>query len=171
MTSTRYAATYERPLSWAGTDATGPGAKQRYYSSNTNHPDSGYAIRTATMSGSEYAESERMAAGDDGASMSSANSFTYANKHNGAGGPSTAPNSSHHLDSDGGAGGNGAGKYVCKVCEKRFTRPSALNVHSHMHTGEKPFDCPVCHRSFSVNSNLRRHMRTHTKAERAEYAS
>ena len=44
----------------------------------------------------------------------------------------------------------------CETCHKRFTRPSALAVHTHMHTGAKPFTCPVCQRAFSVNSNLRR---------------
>jgi hypothetical protein len=44
----------------------------------------------------------------------------------------------------------------CEVCRKKFTRPSALAVHSHMHTGAKPFGCVICFRSFSVNSNLRR---------------
>lgn len=28
-------------------------------------------------------------------------------------------------------------KHMCKICEKRFTRPSSLNTHMHSHTGEK----------------------------------
>ena len=50
-------------------------------------------------------------------------------------------------------------KHKCKVCDKRFTRPSSLQTHMYSHTGEKPFACNVegCGRHFSVVSNLRRH--------------
>ncbi|KAM7196090.1 cell wall integrity transcriptional regulator CAS5 [Rhypophila sp. PSN 637] len=54
-------------------------------------------------------------------------------------------------------------KHKCKVCEKRFTRPSSLQTHMYSHTGEKPFSCEVegCGRHFSVVSNLRRHRKVH----------
>ncbi|KAJ4290123.1 hypothetical protein N0V88_006630 [Collariella sp. IMI 366227] len=32
-------------------------------------------------------------------------------------------------------------KHKCKVCDKRFTRPSSLQTHMYSHTGEKPFPC------------------------------
>ncbi|KAI9803506.1 MAG: hypothetical protein M1825_001849 [Sarcosagium campestre] len=58
-------------------------------------------------------------------------------------------------------------KHKCKVCDKRFTRPSSLQTHMYSHTGEKPFACDVdgCSRHFSVVSNLRRHRKVH-KGER-----
>ncbi|KAI9803967.1 MAG: hypothetical protein M1833_000248 [Piccolia ochrophora] len=58
-------------------------------------------------------------------------------------------------------------KHKCKVCDKRFTRPSSLQTHMYSHTGEKPFACDVdgCGRHFSVVSNLRRHRKVH-KGER-----
>ncbi|KAL9045684.1 MAG: hypothetical protein Q9214_001313 [Letrouitia sp. 1 TL-2023] len=58
-------------------------------------------------------------------------------------------------------------KHKCKVCDKRFTRPSSLQTHMYSHTGEKPFACEVqgCGRHFSVVSNLRRHRKVH-KGER-----
>ncbi|KAI9753642.1 MAG: hypothetical protein M4579_005051 [Chaenotheca gracillima] len=58
-------------------------------------------------------------------------------------------------------------KHKCKVCDKRFTRPSSLQTHMYSHTGEKPFPCDVdgCGRHFSVVSNLRRHKKVH-KGER-----
>ncbi|KAF2278124.1 uncharacterized protein EI97DRAFT_245882 [Westerdykella ornata] len=54
-------------------------------------------------------------------------------------------------------------KHKCKVCDKRFTRPSSLQTHIYSHTGEKPFACEVkgCGRCFSVVSNLRRHQKVH----------
>ena len=54
-------------------------------------------------------------------------------------------------------------KHKCKICEKRFTRPSSLQTHMYSHTGEKPFACDHdgCGRHFSVVSNLRRHKKVH----------
>ncbi|MCJ1306398.1 hypothetical protein MMC25_000040 [Agyrium rufum] len=54
-------------------------------------------------------------------------------------------------------------KHKCKICSKRFTRPSSLQTHMYSHTGEKPFACEVdgCGRNFSVVSNLRRHRKVH----------
>ncbi|KAJ6161097.1 zinc finger protein [Penicillium chermesinum] len=54
-------------------------------------------------------------------------------------------------------------KHKCKVCDKRFTRPSSLQTHMYSHTGEKPYSCDVegCGRHFSVVSNLRRHKKVH----------
>lgn len=33
-------------------------------------------------------------------------------------------------------------KHKCKVCDKRFTRPSSLQTHMYSHTGEKRESCP-----------------------------
>lgn len=79
-------------------------------------------------------------------------------------------------------------KHKCKICDKRFTRPSSLQTHMYSHTGEKrkharksiessvhfvliiavAYACEVdgCGRHFSVVSNLRRHRKVH-KGERA----
>jgi len=63
-------------------------------------------------------------------------------------------------------------KHKCKICDKRFTRPSSLQTHMYSHTGEKPFACEVdgCGRHFSVVSNLRRHRKVH-KGEGVDHPS
>ncbi|KAL9631256.1 MAG: hypothetical protein Q9164_005993 [Protoblastenia rupestris] len=57
--------------------------------------------------------------------------------------------------------GQNSDRYVCQVCNKAFSRPSSLKIHSHSHTGEKPFICPHkgCGKAFSVRSNMKRHER------------
>ncbi|KAI0196869.1 hypothetical protein F4808DRAFT_452656 [Astrocystis sublimbata] len=64
-------------------------------------------------------------------------------------------------------------KHKCKVCDKRFTRPSSLQTHMYSHTGEKPFCCEVegCGRHFSVVSNLRRHRKVHKMEMKSEAES
>jgi len=64
-------------------------------------------------------------------------------------------------------------KHKCKVCDKRFTRPSSLQTHMYSHTGEKPFCCEVegCGRHFSVVSNLRRHRKVHKGEAMSEAGS
>lgn len=49
--------------------------------------------------------------------------------------------------------------HICHICGKDFNRPSALLLHSSVHTGERSNFCNVCGRSFSNLSNLRRHQR------------
>ena len=55
--------------------------------------------------------------------------------------------------------GQSQDRYVCQTCNKAFSRPSSLKIHSHSHTGEKPFKCPHagCGKAFSVRSNMKRH--------------
>jgi len=64
-------------------------------------------------------------------------------------------------------------KHKCKICDKRFTRPSSLQTHMYSHTGEKPFACEVegCGRHFSVVSNLRRHRKVHKNDGSSDHPS
>lgn len=50
-------------------------------------------------------------------------------------------------------------RYQCTICQKAFSRPSSLKIHTYSHTGEKPFKCKHegCGKYFSVRSNMKRH--------------
>lgn len=64
-------------------------------------------------------------------------------------------------------------KHKCKICDKRFTRPSSLQTHMYSHTGEKPYACETegCGRHFSVVSNLRRHRKVHKNERGSDHGS
>lgn len=50
-------------------------------------------------------------------------------------------------------------RYPCPTCNKAFSRPSSLRIHTYSHTGEKPYKCKHagCGKTFSVRSNMKRH--------------
>lgn len=55
-------------------------------------------------------------------------------------------------------------KYPCcyEGCSWTFTRPSHLQKHLYIHTGERPFKCKECDKAFGTNWTLTKHMRIHT---------
>ncbi|KAK0215150.1 hypothetical protein IW262DRAFT_1243871, partial [Armillaria fumosa] len=55
-------------------------------------------------------------------------------------------------------------KHICTTCNKRFRRPSSLNIHHNTHTGATPYRCSFtgCGKEFNVKSNMLRHYRSHT---------
>ncbi|KAK9385668.1 putative C2H2 finger domain protein [Lipomyces mesembrius] len=75
--------------------------------------------------------------------------------------PSTSPSLQQHSDSTSPSASTSADRYVCQICSRAFSRPSSLRIHSHSHTGEKPFVCghQGCGKAFSVRSNMKRHER------------
>ena len=60
--------------------------------------------------------------------------------------------------------GGGSCKH-CDKCDKKFTEPSLLREHMHIHVQERPFSCEVCDKTFTQLSSLKTHMYTH-KGER-----
>lgn len=50
----------------------------------------------------------------------------------------------------------------CHLCGKTFANPSALKIHSVVHTGERPYTCNHCGKSFTQKGNLKCHLRRHT---------
>ena len=51
----------------------------------------------------------------------------------------------------------------CKICLKVFATKYLLDVHSRVHTCQKPFVCSTCGRGFTRKSNLQTHKTTHSK--------
>jgi len=76
--------------------------------------------------------------------------------------PSGQPSSANHLSPPATSTSSRSSEgHACNFCGKAFGRPSALQIHMAIHTGERAYTCPEesCHRSFSVKSNLTRHLR------------
>ena len=55
--------------------------------------------------------------------------------------------------------------YKCCQCERTFVDSSALRGHMRSHNGEKPFECPTCSRRFKDKSNLKQHEATHKEVK------
>ncbi|CDO91750.1 unnamed protein product [Kluyveromyces dobzhanskii CBS 2104] len=54
-------------------------------------------------------------------------------------------------------------KNQCHICGRICSRPSTLQTHLCIHTGEKPYKCPRrnCNKHFNVKSNMLRHFKKH----------
>lgn len=63
--------------------------------------------------------------------------------------------------------------YKCTFCEKMFAKPSLLERHMRIHTGERPYACDMCPKTFNQKNALQMHMTKHTgeKPHRCEYCN
>ncbi|XP_069107482.1 uncharacterized protein [Argopecten irradians] len=53
-------------------------------------------------------------------------------------------------------------EYVCRYCNKVFSKQKNLKVHMCIHTGEKKLQCNICGKCFIQSCHLKRHMRSHS---------
>jgi uncharacterized C2H2 Zn-finger protein len=49
--------------------------------------------------------------------------------------------------------------FTCSLCQKAFNQKNALEIHLKKHNGEKPHQCDYCERSFTQKGNLKTHVK------------